>query len=89
MRKIISSLIFLIFIITNCKTTNKDLIPQMGFSNNKEVLWDGCNSRDFFQPFVGYIADTKKTKYGGHSKYYINGILDINKDGKDDLFITE
>ena len=89
MRKIISSLIFLIFIITNCKTTNEDLIPQMDFSNNKEALWDGCNSRDFFQPIVGYIADIEKTKYGGHSKYYINGILDINKDGKDDLFITE
>ena len=62
---------------------------KMDFSNNKEALWDGCNSRDFFQPIVGYIADIEKTKYGGHSKYYINGILDVNKDGKDDLFITE
>ena len=61
MRKIISSLIFLIFIITNCKITNEDLIPQMDFSNNKEVFWVGCNSRDFFQPVVAYITDIEKT----------------------------
>ena len=84
MKNLIISMIFLAFMIS-CTTE----IPQLKFSNKKEVLWNGCNSRDFFKPVVGHTLDVDINEFNNHSKYYINGILDINYDGNDDLFVTE
>jgi hypothetical protein len=83
MKNLIISMIFLAFMIS-CTTE----IPQLKFSDTKEVLWDGCYSRDFFKPLVGHTLDVEKIGEN-HSIYYINGILDINNDGNDDLFVTE
>ena len=83
MKNLIISMIFLAFMIS-CTTE----IPQLKFSDTKEVLWNGCYSRDFFKPVVGHTLDVKKIGEN-HSIYYINGILDINNDGNDDLFVTE
>ena len=84
MKNLIISMIFLAFMIS-CTTE----IPQLKFSDTKEVLWDGCYSRDFFKPVVGHTLDVDIDEFNLPSKYYINGILDINNDGNDDLFVTE
>ena len=84
MKNLIISMIFLAFMIS-CTTE----IPQLKFSDTKEVLWDGCYSRDFFKPVVGHTLDVDINEFNNHSKYYINGILDVNNDGNDDLFVTE
>ena len=52
MKNLIISMIFLAFMIS-CTTE----IPQLKFSDTKEVLWDGCYSRDFFKPVVGHTFD--------------------------------
>ena len=84
MKNLTISMIFLAFMIS-CTTE----IPQLKFSDTKEVLWDGCYSRDFFKPVVGHTLDVDIDEFNNPSKYYINGILDINYDGNDDLFVTE
>ena len=85
MKNLIISMIFLAFMIS-CTTE----IPQLKFSDTKEVLWNGCYSRDFFKPLVGHTLDVEITSFGeNHSRYFIKGILDVNNDGNDDLFVTE
>ena len=84
MKNLIISMIVLAFMIS-CTTE----IPQLKFSDTKEVLWDGCYSRDFFKPVVGHTLDVDINAFNNHSKYNINGILDVNNDGNDDLFVTE
>ena len=84
MKYLIISMIFIAFMIS-CTTE----IPQLKFSDKKEVLWNGCYSRDFFKPVVGHTLDVDIVESNNHSKYYINGILDVNNDGNDDLFVTE
>ena len=84
MKNLIISMIFLAFMIS-CTTE----IPQLKFSDTKEVLWNGCYSRDFFKPVVGHTLDVDINAFNNPSKYYINGILDVNNDGNDDLFVTE
>ena len=82
-------IIYMIFIAFMISCTTKDGIKQLEFSDKKEVLWDGCYSRDFFKPVVGHTLDVTIEEFNNHSKYYINGILDVNNDGNDDLFVTE
>ena len=83
MQNLTISMIFIAFMIS-CTTE----IPQLKFSDTKEVLWNGCYSRDFFKPLVGHTLDVEIIGEN-NSRYFIKGILDVNNDGYDDLFVTE
>jgi len=82
-KNLIIAMIFIALMIS-CTTE----IPQLKFSDTKEVLWNGCNSRDFFKPLVGHTLDIEIIGEN-NSRYFIKGILDVNNDGNDDLFVTE
>jgi hypothetical protein len=89
MKNLIISMISMISIAFMVSCTTEIEIPQLKFSDKKEVLWDGCYSRDFYKPVVGHTLDVDINAFNNHSKYNINGILDVNNDGNDDLFVTE
>ena len=70
-------IIYMIFIAFMISCTTKDGIKQLEFSDKKEVLWDGCYSRDFFKPVVGHTLDVTIEEFNNHSKFIKSVISSI------------